>query len=295
MEGDPRFCPCWQCPLHFNPLPPYGGRRCLFSMRKRFPHFNPLPPYGGRHQQISCRKVRTISIHSLRMEGDPFGELLHSRSYISIHSLRMEGDCVIVAAALNLGIISIHSLRMEGDCIDAMAETQGVISIHSLRMEGDLVQHPSISDRCHFNPLPPYGGRLLRMGGHCIHWTFQSTPSVWRETLHFDVAIFWIFISIHSLRMEGDFRCFQNILLMFIFQSTPSVWRETFAGWLRPVDPEIFQSTPSVWRETVVVGFSPDFERISIHSLRMEGDNTIVVTRQEDISFQSTPSVWRET
>ena len=45
-----------------------------------------------------------------------------------------------------------------------------------------------------FNPLPPHGGRQK-----------------FRESLGLTMRI-----SIHSLRMEGDFRCFQNILLMFI-------------------------------------------------------------------------------
>ena len=35
---------------------------------------------------------------------------------ISIHSLRMEGDPDISAALDHAGVISIHSLRMEGDC-----------------------------------------------------------------------------------------------------------------------------------------------------------------------------------
>ena len=34
---------------------------------------------------------------------------------------------------------------------------------------------------------------------------------------------------------------------------------------------------------------------ISIHSLRMEGDSPAVPTLANDVSFQSTPSAWRET
>ena len=79
------------------------------------------------------------------------------------------------------------------------------ISIHSLRVEGDTRLDNRIRDDCHFNPLPPCGGRpdaalilyalynfnpLPPCGGRlCIFTTilwktaFQSTPSVWRETL----------------------------------------------------------------------------------------------------------------
>ena len=36
-----------------------------------------------------------------------------------------------------------------------------------------------------------------------------------------------IFISIHSLRMEGDQGLFDCMEVHLIFQSTPSAWRET--------------------------------------------------------------------
>ena len=58
--------------------------------------------------------------------------------------------------------------------------------------------------------------------------SFQSTPSVWRETC----GIFcWIPVSVR-------------------FQSTPSVWRETTELSAKDEQFAQFQSTPSVWRET---------------------------------------------
>ena len=57
----------------------------------------------------------------------------------------------------------------------------------------------------HFNPLPPCGGRLLPL---CV-------------------SGFCIFISIHSLRVEGDAAGVKRTRNILIFQSTPSVWRET--------------------------------------------------------------------
>ena len=39
---------------HFNPRPPWGGRRsCSAEQLRIFPHFNPRPPWGGRHAQQS--------------------------------------------------------------------------------------------------------------------------------------------------------------------------------------------------------------------------------------------------
>ena len=58
-----------------------------------------------------------------------------------------------------------------------------------------------------------------------------------------------VIISIHSLRMEGDFIYLFLILSKILFQSTPSAWRETlFDDSMLPI------------------------RNISIHSLRMEGD-----------------------
>ena len=95
-------------------------------------------------------------------------------------------------------------------------------------------------------------GDALLLGGFLENFTFQSTPSVWRETSRrrtFPDS--QQRISIHSLRMEGD------------------------AVYLAdPVAIEEFQSTPSVWRETAQsIAINSDY-KISIHSLRMEGDST---------------------
>ena len=144
---------------------------------------------------------------------------------------------------------------------------------------------------------------------------FQSTPSVWRETIYI----------IHHLRTV-------------VFQSTPSVWRETRSR-LSAISQPIFQSTPSVWRETYNASEYDLMWGISIHSLRMEGDGAITTPgyvgdisihslrmegdsrhcacgrsqlhfnplpphggrlpfsnrRFTDSTFQSTPSAWRET
>ena len=162
----------------------------------------------------------------------------------------------------------------------------------------------------HFNPLPPYGGR--RVAGVLTRWNkrFQSTPSVWRETLSFVTNPFSLTISIHSLRMEGDNRYDSAVYKRELFQSTPSVWRETFTSYdnLHPIT---FQSTPSVWRETLVDivrrlcynNFNPlppyggrlqprrwvgEREFISIHSLRMEGDFVFIFSLlQFNISIHS--------
>ena len=56
-----------------------------------------------------------------------------------------------------------------------------------------------------------------------------------------------------------------------------------------------FQSTPSAWRETAMRRTIRQVRGISIHSLRMEGDETARHGPMRNTTFQSTPSAWRET
>ena len=85
-----------------------------------------------------------------------------------------------------------------------------------------------------------------------------------------------------------------SALVVMRFQSTPSVWRETPPA-ADTVPAAGFQSTPSVWRETIKRWALTEGEDISIHSLRVEGDESENNGKYEQKSFQSTPSVWRET
>ena len=94
--------------------------------------------------------------------------------------------------------ISIHSLRMEGDIVTLTRLVQPEISIHSLRMEGD-------------------GSKLTAPRRKAI---FQSTPSVWRETISTLVKQALTEISIHSLRMEGDSKTAQESVFHFAYPCT---------------------------------------------------------------------------
>ena len=168
---------------------------------------------------------------------------------------------------------------------------------------------------CYFNPLPPHGGRpaIKIINGlrnqfqstpsawretpfflSCRHrYLFQSTPSAWRETIQLEGTCDSIAISIHSLRMEGDFCLFHCNSSKFI-----SIHSLRMEGDSR----SIIAGSPST---------------ISIHSLRMEGDLRIAWYICMDAhfnplpphggrrngrnifltggKFQSTPSAWRET
>ena len=83
-------------------------------------------------------ELKTISIHSLRMEGDETAHVHQFRNDISIHSLRMEGDRI--PAAVKLQLITFQSTP------SVWRETGIAKAINSTEKN--------------FNPLPPYGGRL---------------------------------------------------------------------------------------------------------------------------------------
>ena len=122
---------------------------------------------------------------------------------------------------------------------------------------------------------------------------FQSTPSAWRETANLPRTISEHSISIHSLRMEGDFQFCRKIVKNYI--SIHSLRMEGDYA-----DCHIFLLSD-----------------ISIHSLRMEGDQLCISFRKwknyfnplpphggrrcplwkrwMKREFQSTPSAWRET
>ena len=123
------------------------------------------------------------------------------------------------------------------------------ISIHSLRVEGDGV----------FAYIAHAGDE------------FQSTPSVWRETVIRDAHV-----------TEA------------IFQSTPSVWRETYWTDDALVAKEHFNPLPPCggrhfWRNG---------ERDTVHFNPLPpcgGRQTRAKATAVNYAFQSTPSVWRET
>ena len=109
---------------------------------------------------------------------------------------------------------------------------------------------------------------------------FQSTPSEWRETTAV-AATKLANTHFNPLPPSGGrpLRRHRTSRRME-FQSTPSEWRETylFQGTDRILE---FQSTPSEWRETPARERQQTAAAISIHSLRVEGDDLDRMTKVE--------------
>ena len=183
MEGDADSVDCHPSLIYFNPLPPHGGRR--------------------QRQLISSEGIPFQSTPSAWREtifeiGGIFYEI------ISIHSLRMEGDPPFFIIFLPYPLFQSTPSAWR-ETIAAPYTYHGIaISIHSLRMEGDRFRQIQLPPQCHFNPLPPHGGRLKDTSELPDDLVFQSTPSAWRETTSGNPGNMEVEISIHSLRMEGD-------------------------------------------------------------------------------------------
>ena len=169
----------------------------------------------------------------------------------------------------------------------------------------------------YFNPLPPHGGRLtpiavlvhwfifqstpsawretLQSSVFCICFIFQSTPSAWRETLCYQFALVSFAISIHSLRMEGDFSyCAMCTVSTYFNPLPPHGGRPveigtipTYGTYFNPLPPHGGRQLPVVISTTILQDFNPlpPHGGRHVQKLSMYGNGV----------FQSTPSAWRET
>ena len=125
-----------------------------------------------------------------------------------------------------------------------------IISIHALREEGDDPQRQQLLLRQDFYPRPPRGGRL-------------------RSDLTEDEAKI---ISIHALREEGDKELLRTVGNDKIFLSTPSARRATpLAHRAQAAAADFYPRPPRGGRPGALLIFN-QFQAISIHALREEGD-----------------------
>ena len=153
-----------QIPLHFNPLPPHGGRqitskivvtpfafqstpsawretRICGAAEWNQRHFNPLPPHGGRHiAEVQKTLPSAISIHSLRMEGDRVHHLRIQRAK-NFNPLPPHGGrrLSLFSRRKNMKFQSTPSAWRETRWPVERKLFHSNISIHSLRMEGDIM------------------------------------------------------------------------------------------------------------------------------------------------------------
>ena len=179
-------------------------------------HFNPLPPHGGRLGKVLFVEFVSLfqSTPSAWRETWHIWTTDHSfPEFQSTPSAWRETTSKIILHQ-PFQPISIHSLRMEGDRRYAGLRSDtgyfNPLPPHGGRPVQTLQRKKSVS---YFNPLPPHGGRLDRCKTSIKYkMEFQSTPSAWRETL-LSTTIFPhnLFQSTPSAWREtqGDGRCNQ--------------------------------------------------------------------------------------
>ena len=155
-----------------------------------------------------------------------------------------------VAVHFVSGFQSSPSIQREtSDSVENLVHES--ISILSLYTEGDdMTTFPSYR-LGYFNPLPLYRGRPVWFSQWEPGKTFQSSPSIQRETVHGYPGSFCTNISILSLYTEGDLNQITAQVDGLNFNPLP-----LYRG--RPTWDEVavvmneFQSSPSIQRETEI-------------------------------------------
>ena len=232
MEGDRNTVFCFRDSFSFQSTPS-AWRETTPAYRNGHKHhnFNPLPPHGGRPDRAEeLADPVHISIHSLRMEGDPTDLTLSliASSFQSTPSAWRETVGVLHLCKVRCGIrfqstpSAWRETRLWFNC-----NPDSPISIHSLRMEGDIGFVNYIAAQTNFNPLPPHGGRRSSVSRWMISLHFNPLPPHGGRPQDARRHQYADRISIHSLRMEGDWRRLRSVGAAGRFQSTPSAWRET--------------------------------------------------------------------
>ena len=245
------------------------------------PYFNPLPPYGGRPPDLPPDSLPLLfqSTPSVWRETGILAEWQMNPAYFNPlppYGGRRQRDKLVFL------YMDFNPLPPYGGRPVKYAKNQNreKISIHSLRMEGDFLRRPEHLPGKYFNPLPPYGGRR---GGSVLLFmavVFQSTPSVWRETKKHLFQGHELDISIHSLRMEGDYLCTIGFPQCSHFNPLPP-----YGGRRNLRRRRLRRNRISIHSLRMEGDFGVVFSVsvnavISIHSLRMEGDHGANVARK---------------
>ena len=232
VEGDGTVHRRVETEFYFYPRPPGGGRLHTHCSRKyRVRHFYPRPPGGGRLKLVEYNVIDvTISIHALRVEGDTknpllvlwddlflstpsgwratAGPLYHAARRVDFYPRppgggRQREDKIVRLAQQ----ISIHALRVEGDSSALSIRAEDLrISIHALRVEGDHLPLSFLHTVLYFYPRPPGGGRpSCKSFATKWAWNFYPRPPGGGRRLAAHFASQLWSISIHALRVEGDY------------------------------------------------------------------------------------------
>ena len=180
----------------------------MIETRRSRRYFYPRPPGGGRLiSSILPSRSANISIHALRVEGD----LKISRLKVTSSNFypRPPGGGRQTGAATCCAVPSFLSTPSGWRATRGAPRRPGAWARHFYPRPpggGRLTFFAAIHKAHDFYPRPPGGGRRLTYTLCSAAGGFLSTPSGWRATPIIENAGRTPIISIHALRVEGDFR-----------------------------------------------------------------------------------------
>ena len=184
-----RYIPCdgrLTASAYFDPRSPHGERRGWFRSNTAAVHFNPrspqgsdnrppyyalyyiifqptLPAWGATLTPISCKRLKTISIHAPRMGSDRDNIRTWFFVYISIHAPRMGSDLSEASYRLYIRIFQSTLPAWGATCVFRCSVYGAVISIHAPRMGSDFLNRGRCYVQDNFNPRSPHGERQPRL------------------------------------------------------------------------------------------------------------------------------------
>ena len=146
--------------LNFYPRPPGGGRRTTLNSDTAAQRFLSTPSGWRATEVVSLRcTVVCISIHALRVEGDPKSRVVDT-GWTDFYPRPPGGgrQCCPIASMLPSSFLSTPSGWRATEVVSLRC-TVVCISIHALRVEGDPKSRVVDTGWTDFYPRPPGGGR----------------------------------------------------------------------------------------------------------------------------------------
>ena len=135
------------------------------------------------------------------------------------------GDGFVLEQGYN---ISIHALRVEGDGESFICSPRKSTYFYPRPPGGG--RHATVNVRSHpryFYPRPPGGGRHPTLNTDTRLKDFYPRPPGGGRQQYMRQMVEVYKISIHALRVEGDFSAVWVLQSPLLFLSTPSGWRAT--------------------------------------------------------------------
>ena len=238
---------------NFYPRPPGGGRRgpCAQGPRSGL-YFYPRPPGGGRQLSRDCYHCA-------------FAFLSTPSGWRATYFLGKGGYAYIEFLSTPSGWRATATERKR-------RWRSGFLSTPS-GWRATRKTSKSVPERTNFYPRPPGGGRLTLCKSMRYATPFLSTPSGWRATSSILSSRSTNSISIHALRVEGDALGYGRSLCARKFLSTPSGWRATRMAVSSACSGYYFYPRPPGGGRPLTLNKELINRYISIHALRVEGDD----------------------